>query len=109
MLHIWSALDSCVRRNDEQGGSALGSGFFSSLLASYALGHTLSGDAEVRISARKLADGRVEFALQQRVGGEWGERQLPRARFFPAKSRQCQLAQLFRASSRNSARLRTNG
>ena len=43
-----------------------------------------SGEAEVRITARQLEDGRVEFALQQRVNGEWGERQLPRSRFFPA-------------------------
>ena len=34
MPDIWSALDSCVRRNNEQGRSALGSGFFSSLPAS---------------------------------------------------------------------------
>lgn len=27
--------------------------------------------AEVRINARQLEDGRVEFALQQRVSGEW--------------------------------------
>ena len=42
------------------------------------------GEAEVRISARQLDDGRVEFALQQRVDGEWGERILPRSRYFPA-------------------------
>ena len=41
--------------------------------------------AEVRITAQRLADGRTEFALQQReADGEWGERLLPRARFFPA-------------------------
>ncbi len=40
--------------------------------------------AEVRIVARKIADGRVEFGLQQRQADRsWGERQLPRARFFP--------------------------
>ena len=44
--------------------------------------------AEVRISARRLGDGRVEFALQQRVAGEWNERELPDGRFFflPAPS-----------------------
>ena len=42
------------------------------------------GTAEVRINARQLADGRVEFALQQRTDGEWGDRQLPRSRYFPA-------------------------
>ena len=41
--------------------------------------------AEVRITAQRLADGRTEFALQQReADDEWGERLLPRARFFPA-------------------------
>ena len=40
---------------------------------------------EVRIVARRLADGRVEFALQQRHSseGSWGERLLPTRRFFP--------------------------
>ena len=38
---------------------------------------------EVRISAQRLADGRTEFALQQRAGDGWGERQEPRSRFFP--------------------------
>ena len=39
---------------------------------------------EVRIVAQRLDDGRVEFGLQQRRDGSWGERVLPRARFFPA-------------------------
>ena len=43
-----------------------------------------AGGAEARISARRLADGRVEFALQPRAGAGWGERILPRQRFFPA-------------------------
>ena len=39
---------------------------------------------EVRITARKIADGRIEFGLQQRQSdGTWGVRQLPRVRFFP--------------------------
>lgn len=42
-----------------------------------------SETAEVRISARRLGDGRVEFALQQRIAGEWNERELPDGRFFP--------------------------
>ena len=42
------------------------------------------GEAEVRISARQLEDGRVEFGLQQRVDSRWGERVLPRSRYFPA-------------------------
>ena len=40
----------------------------------------------VRISARRLADGRIEFALQTRTGGGWGERVLPSLRFFPTSS-----------------------
>ena len=39
---------------------------------------------DVRISARVLADGRIEFALDQRTRGNWGERLLPERRFFPA-------------------------
>ena len=39
---------------------------------------------EVRITARRLGDGRVEFALQQRMDGGWGDRVLPRGRYFPA-------------------------
>ena len=42
------------------------------------------GDAEVRITARKLANGKVEFGLQQRQGDDaWGDRQLPEVRLFP--------------------------
>ena len=44
------------------------------------------GASEVRIGARRLADGRVEFALQHRAGGGWGERVLPSARYFPANA-----------------------
>ncbi len=54
-------------------------------LAALAAGavYAASHSTEVRITARQLEDGRVEFALQQRVDGEWGERQLPRSRYFP--------------------------
>ena len=46
---------------------------------------TASGDIEVRITARRLADARIEFALQVReASGGWGERLLPSVRFFPA-------------------------
>lgn len=48
----------------------------------------LTGTAktEVRITAQRLDDGRVEFALQEREGaGAWGERLLPTRRFFPAE------------------------
>ena len=57
-------------------------------LAALAAGavYAASHSTEVRITARQLDDGRVEFALQQRVDGEWGERQLPRSRYFPANA-----------------------
>ena len=38
----------------------------------------------VRITARKLTDGRIEFALQQQAADAWGDRLLPTRRFFPA-------------------------
>ena len=42
-------------------------------------------EAEVRITAQRLDDGRMEFALQQReADGGWSDRLLPRSRFFPA-------------------------
>ena len=42
-------------------------------------------EAEVRITAQRLADGRTEFALQQREADDgWSERLLRRAWFFPA-------------------------
>ena len=45
---------------------------------------TTGDDAEVRIVARRLESGRVEFGLQQRqADNSWGNRQLPRVRFFP--------------------------
>lgn len=45
-------------------------------------------DVEVRVAAQRLADGRTEFALQQRAAdGSWDERRLPRARLFPANTR----------------------
>ena len=41
--------------------------------------------AEVRITAQRRADDRIEFALQERdADGEWGARRLPRVRLFPA-------------------------
>ena len=38
---------------------------------------------EVRITARLLENGKVEFGLQQREGGTWGEIILPRVNKFP--------------------------
>ena len=41
----------------------------------------------VRIVARRHADSRIEFALQQSTAGGWGSRLLPRQRFFPTSAR----------------------
>ncbi len=41
------------------------------------------GDGDVRLSARRLDDGRVELALQERSDGQWSARQHPEARFLP--------------------------
>ncbi len=47
---------------------------------------TSTATTEVRISAQRLDDGRVEFALQPRADdGSWGERLLPDRRMFPAE------------------------
>ena len=48
---------------------------------------TQGGDVEVRVAAQRLADGRVEFAVQQRIDGAWGERRQPRARYLPDAAR----------------------
>ena len=40
---------------------------------------------ELRIAARSVADGRIEFALQERgFDDSWDDRRLPRARFYPS-------------------------
>ena len=45
-------------------------------------------EESVRIVARRLADGRVEFALQpQLADNSWGDRMLPSQRFFPTTAR----------------------
>lgn len=43
-----------------------------------------SGAAELRLSARRAADGSVELGLQRRAGEEWAARILPDGRFLPA-------------------------
>ncbi|WP_419917781.1 RCC1 domain-containing protein [Candidatus Poriferisocius sp.] len=41
-------------------------------------------DPQVRITARKLNNGRIEFALQQtKTDGSWSDRLLPQNRYFP--------------------------
>ena len=47
--------------------------------------NTATVTTEVRINARQMEDGRVEFALQQREGSGWGERQFVPGRYFPAE------------------------
>ena len=55
-----------------------------------------TGGGEVRLVAQRHEDGRVEIGLQEReVGGGWGERQLPDARFLSAGA----MAGQWRASS----------
>ena len=58
------------------------------LLAAAPAAHGADGEVEVRVAAQRLADGRTEFALQERgTDGTWEERRLPRGRFFPAGTR----------------------
>lgn len=47
---------------------------------------THSVETEVRIAAQRLNDGRVEFALQQRIGGEWSDRIKPSGRYLPVNA-----------------------
>ena len=42
------------------------------------------GVTEVRVAAQRLEDGQLDFALQQRTGGSWGERVRPDQHHFPA-------------------------
>ena len=64
--------------------AAVGSWLVSSSLS---LG-AANSEESVRITARRLADGRVEFALQQqRADNSWGDRMLPSQRFFPTTAR----------------------
>ena len=54
------------------------------------MAHTIvnanSQGAEVRVNAKRLADGRTEFAVQHRVGNDW-ERLTPSGRYLPANPR----------------------
>ena len=61
-------------------------GLVVSVLFAGAASALAQGASEVRIGARRLADGRIEFALQPRAGGGWGERVLPSSRYFPANA-----------------------
>ena len=50
-----------------------------------AVAQDATGEVDVRVAAQRLADGRTEFALQEReADGSWGARRLPTRRMFPA-------------------------
>ena len=55
------------------------------LAGTIALVQAHSAPSEVRIAAQKHEDGRIEFAIQQREGDEWGNRIRPSSRFLPAE------------------------
>ena len=58
------------------------------VVSAAASGQESTDEVVVRIVARKLAGGKVEFGLQQRRGDDaWGERLLPRVRLFPTTAR----------------------
>lgn len=49
---------------------------------------TVAATGDVRIVARKLTNGKIEFGLQQQQDDEsWGDRLSPARRFFPAAAR----------------------
>ena len=48
------------------------------------VGQNADGGVEIRINAKRLDDGRTEFAVQQREGSNWSDRIAPRGRFLPA-------------------------
>ncbi len=60
------------------------------VVSSEATAQELIGDddeLEVRIAARKLSDGRIEFAAQLRqLDNTWGDRLLPSTRYFPTST-----------------------
>lgn len=51
------------------------------------VGQESSGGVEIRVNAKRLDDGRTEFAVQQREGSGWSDRIAPRGRFLPAAPR----------------------
>lgn len=48
----------------------------------YGVAQLTSVETEVRVVVRPHEDGRVEFAVQQRVDGDWGERIAPSSRYL---------------------------
>lgn len=49
------------------------------------VGQDSGGGVEIRVNAKRLDDGRTEFAVQQREGSAWSDRIAPRGRFLPAE------------------------
>ena len=49
------------------------------------IGQDSSGGVEIRVNAKRLDDGRTEFAVQQREGSGWSDRIAPRGRYLPAE------------------------
>ncbi len=49
------------------------------------VGQNSDGGVEIRVNAKRLDDGRTEFAVQQREGSNWSDRIAPRGRFLPAE------------------------
>ena len=54
------------------------------LSAGAALVSAQTAGSDLRIAARQLDNGKVEFAIQVHDGDSWGSRFLPRTRLFPA-------------------------
>ena len=58
------------------------------IVSSPAAGEETADSAVVRLVARNLPNGKVEFGLQERNSdASWGDRQLPRVRLFPTTAR----------------------
>lgn len=57
----------------------------SALMTVVVVGQGSDGGVEVRVNAKRLDDGRTEFAVQQREGSSWSDRIAPRGRFLPAE------------------------
>ena len=67
--------------------------------------HGADGDIDVRITAQRLADGRTEFALQQRQqGGEWGGPATPTPAILPRDHDDRTVARELAADDRRSVR-----
>ena len=57
------------------------------LIEAILLGEQSDDDTTVRIVARRLGSGKVEFGLQVNLAGQWSDTLLPELRFFPVEAR----------------------